>query len=193
MGGGIAWVSFPSFFRPCLPEPDAPSSSLIKKRMNFANVGIPVTIVEVNGDALKRGLGVIQKNYENTAKKGRITEADVKTRMSLLKGSMDYSALSDCDLIIEAIFENMAVKKEVFAKLASVSKPTAILASNTSALDIDEIASGGTLCIYLTCIRAKRVKICARPRKRRPPRSPLPSSASSRACDRPSHLRASCT
>ena len=78
---------------------------------------------------------------QNTAKKGRITASDVKTRMSLLTGSMDYAALSDCDLIIEAIFENMQVKKQVFAKLASVAKPGCILASNTSALDIDDIAT----------------------------------------------------
>ncbi|KAI9006791.1 3-hydroxyacyl-CoA dehydrogenase [Hyaloraphidium curvatum] len=108
--------------------------------MNFANVGIPCVIVEVNAEALKRGMTVIQKNYENTAKKGRMTADDVVKRMSLLSGSMEYEKLSECDLIIEAIFENLAVKKQVFAKLAQVAKPSAILATNTSALDIDEIA-----------------------------------------------------
>ena len=109
--------------------------------MNFLNAGIPVTIVETKQDALDRGLGVIRKNYENTAKKGRITEADVEKRMSLLKGTLNLEDLKDADLIIEAIFENMAVKKEVFAKLDKIAKPGAILATNTSALNIDEIAT----------------------------------------------------
>ena len=109
--------------------------------MNFLNAGIPVTIVETKQEALDRGLGVIRKNYENTAKKGRITEADVEKRMSLLKGTLNLEDLKDADLIIEAIFENMAVKKEVFAKLDKIAKPGAILATNTSALNIDEIAT----------------------------------------------------
>ena len=109
--------------------------------MNFLNAGIPVTIVETKQDALDRGLGVIRKNYENTAKKGRITEGDVEKRMSLLNGTLNLGDLKDADLIIEAIFENMAVKKEVFAKLDKIAKPGAILATNTSALNIDEIAT----------------------------------------------------
>lgn len=109
--------------------------------MNFANVGLPVTMVEMQQEALDRGLGVIRKNYENTAKKGRLKPEDVETRMGLLSGSMDLSALADCDLIIEAVYENMDVKKDVFAKLDKIAKPGAILASNTSFLNIDEIAS----------------------------------------------------
>jgi 3-hydroxyacyl-CoA dehydrogenase len=109
--------------------------------MNFLNVGIPVKIVETKQDALDRGLGVIRKNYENTAKKGRLTQDDVEKRMSLLSGSLDLADLADCDLIIEAIFENMEIKKDVFGKLDKIAKPGAILASNTSYLDVNEIAS----------------------------------------------------
>ena len=109
--------------------------------MNFLNAGLPVTIVETQQAALDRGLGVIRKNYENTAKKGRLTAADVETRMGLLSGTLDLSALADCDLVIEAVFEEMAIKKDIFARLDAIAKPGAILASNTSYLDIDEIAS----------------------------------------------------
>jgi 3-hydroxyacyl-CoA dehydrogenase len=109
--------------------------------MNFLNVGIPVTIVETKQEALDRGLGVIRKNYENTAKRGRITLDDVEKRMSLLKGTLALEDLSQSDLIIEAVFENMDVKKEVFGKLDRIAKSGAILATNTSALDIDEIAT----------------------------------------------------
>ena len=75
--------------------------------MNFLNAGIPVTIVETAQEALDRGLGTIRRNYENTAKKGRLTQADVETRMGLLSPSLDLDALADCDLVIEAVFENM--------------------------------------------------------------------------------------
>jgi len=109
--------------------------------MNFANVGIPVTIVETAKDALDRGLGVIRKNYENTAKRGRLTMDDVARRTGLITGSLSLEDLRDCDLVIEAVFENMAVKKEVFAKLDAIVKQGAILATNTSALNIDEIAT----------------------------------------------------
>ncbi len=109
--------------------------------MNMVNVGIPVTIVEVKQEALERGLGVIRKNYENTARKGRISEADVEQRMGLITGSLDLADLADCDLIIEAVFEDMAVKKEIFTRLDDIARPGAILASNTSALDINEIAA----------------------------------------------------
>jgi 3-hydroxyacyl-CoA dehydrogenase len=109
--------------------------------MNFLNAGIPVTIVETKPEALERGLATIRRNYENTAKKGRITAADVEKRMSLITGSLDMASLGDADLIIEAVFENMAIKKEVFGKLDAIAKPGAILASNTSYLSIDEIAS----------------------------------------------------
>ncbi len=109
--------------------------------MNFANVGIPVTLVEVKQEALDKGLGIIRKNYENSAKKGRISQQQVEERMALITGSLTYDDFKDADLVIEAVFENMAIKKEIFAKLDAVCKPGAILASNTSTLDIDEIAS----------------------------------------------------
>ena len=108
--------------------------------MNFANVGVPVTIVETNQEALDRGLGTIRKNYENTARKGRLTEEAVEQRCGLIQGTLDMSDLADCDLIIEAVFENMAVKKDIFTRLDGIAKPGAILASNTSALDLNEIA-----------------------------------------------------
>ena len=109
--------------------------------MNFANVGIPVTIVEVKQEALDKGFAIIRKNYESSAKKGRITSEQVEERMALIGGSLSYEAFKDVDLVIEAVFENMAIKKEIFAQLDAVCKPGAILASNTSTLDIDEIAS----------------------------------------------------
>jgi 3-hydroxyacyl-CoA dehydrogenase len=109
--------------------------------MNFLNAGIPVTIVEQEQAALDRGLGVIRRNYENTAKRGRLTMQDVETRMGLLSPGLDLSHLADCDLIIEAVFENMDIKKDVFGRLDNIAKPGAILASNTSYLDVNEIAS----------------------------------------------------
>jgi 3-hydroxyacyl-CoA dehydrogenase len=109
--------------------------------MNFANVGLPVTIVETKQDALDRGLAVIRKNYENTAKRGRLTMDDVEKRMALIKGSLKLEDLADSDLVIEAVFENMDVKKDVFGKLDNIVKQGAILATNTSALNIDEIAT----------------------------------------------------
>jgi 3-hydroxyacyl-CoA dehydrogenase len=109
--------------------------------MNFLNVGIPVTIVETAQPALDRGLATIRRNYENTAKKGRLKQSDVETRMGLLSPGLNLDALSDCDLIIEAVYENMDIKKEVFRKLDKIAKSGAILASNTSYLNIDEIAS----------------------------------------------------
>ncbi len=109
--------------------------------MNFLNAGIPVKIVEMKQEALDRGLGVIRKNYENTARKGRLTQDDVEKRMAALTGSLDLSELADCDLIIEAVFENMDIKKDIFGKLDKIAKPGAILATNTSYLNVDEIAS----------------------------------------------------
>jgi 3-hydroxyacyl-CoA dehydrogenase len=109
--------------------------------MNFLSAGVPVTIVEMKSEALERGLGTIRKNYEATAKKGRLTTDEVEARMGRLTGAMDLAALSDCDLIIEAVFELMEIKKEVFTKLDAIAKPGAILASNTSYLDINEIAA----------------------------------------------------
>lgn len=109
--------------------------------MNFANVGIPVTLLEMSQEALEKGLSTIRKNYEATAKKGRITDAQVDERMALLKGSTEYGDLVDMDLVIEAVFEKMDIKKQVFKTLSDIVRPDTILASNTSYLDIDEIAT----------------------------------------------------
>lgn len=109
--------------------------------MNFANVGIPVTIVEIQQAALDRGLGVIRKNYQNSADKGRFPQEEVGVRMGLLTGSLNRGDLADCDLVIEAVFEDMSVKKDIFTDLDRICKPGAILATNTSYLDINEIAS----------------------------------------------------
>ena len=109
--------------------------------MNFANVGIPVTLVETNQAALDRGLAVVRRNYENSAKRGRFTMAEAERRIGLLTGSLDMNSLADCDLVIEAVFEEMAVKKDIFAKLDRIVKPGAVLASNTSALNLNEIAT----------------------------------------------------
>ena len=112
--------------------------------MNFLNVGIPVVLLEMSREALDRGIGVIRRNYENTASKGRLTMEQVEQRMGLLKPTLSYDELKSADLIIEAVFETMAVKKEVFGKLDKVAKKGAILASNTSYLSIDEIAAATT-------------------------------------------------
>ena len=109
--------------------------------MNFLSAGIPVTIVETTQEALDRGTGIMLKNYEATAAKGRMTAEQVGQAMALLTPTLDLNALADCDLIIEAVFENMDVKKEIFTKLDAIAKPGAILASNTSYLSIDEIAA----------------------------------------------------
>jgi 3-hydroxyacyl-CoA dehydrogenase len=109
--------------------------------MNFANAGIPVAVVEVAQEALDRGLGVVRKNYEATAARGRLTAADVEKRMGLIQGTTDWNALRDADIVVEAVFEEMPIKKEVFAKLDGLAKPDAVLATNTSTLDVDEIAS----------------------------------------------------
>ena len=109
--------------------------------MNFANAGLPVTIVEQSQENLDKGMGIIRKNYENTASKGRISLEDVEQRMNLIGGDISIESLSSKDLIIEAVFENKDLKKEIFSKLNSIAKKDAILATNTSALDINEIAS----------------------------------------------------
>jgi 3-hydroxyacyl-CoA dehydrogenase len=108
--------------------------------MNFANAGIAVVILEMKQEALDKGLGTIRKNYDNTAKKGRITEAQVSERMALITPTLGYDAMRDVDLVIEAVFENMDVKQQVFKALDEVCKPGAILASNTSALNLNTIA-----------------------------------------------------
>jgi 3-hydroxyacyl-CoA dehydrogenase len=109
--------------------------------MNFANAGLPVTLVERNQELLDKGIGIIRKNYENTANKGRISIEDVENRMNLINGQVSMESLSTKDLIIEAVFENMDLKKEIFSQLNTVAKEGAILATNTSGLDINEIAS----------------------------------------------------
>ncbi|HYI64102.1 MAG TPA: 3-hydroxyacyl-CoA dehydrogenase NAD-binding domain-containing protein [Allosphingosinicella sp.] len=109
--------------------------------MNFLSAGIPVTIVEMAQDALDRGTGVMRRNYEASAAKGRMTSDQVEGAMGLLKPTLKLEDLVDCDLIIEAVFENMEVKKEIFGKLDAIAGPGAILASNTSYLNIDEIAA----------------------------------------------------
>jgi 3-hydroxyacyl-CoA dehydrogenase len=109
--------------------------------MNFLNAGIPVTLVEMTQEALDRGVGVIRKNYENTAKKGRMTAEQVEQRMALVTPVLGLEALANVDLVIEAVFEEMGVKKDVFGKLDKICKQGAILASNTSFLDLDEIAA----------------------------------------------------
>jgi len=109
--------------------------------MNFLNAGIPVTIVETSQEALDRGLGIIRANYDTTANKGRMKAEDVDVRMGLLTGSLQLDDLADCDLVIEAVFEQLDIKRDVFSRLDKVAKSDAILATNTSYLDIDEIAA----------------------------------------------------
>ena len=109
--------------------------------MNFANAGVPVTMLETSQEALDRGLKTIRTNYENTAKRGGMKAEDVTARMALITPTLDYNALKDADLIIEAVFETMEVKETVFKKLDEIAKPGAILATNTSGLDVNQIAS----------------------------------------------------
>jgi 3-hydroxyacyl-CoA dehydrogenase len=109
--------------------------------INFANAGIPVIIVEQQQEPLDRGLSVIRKNYERTASRGGITAEQVEQRMGLIKGSLDMGDFRDVDLVIEAVFERMDIKQDIFKRLDAICKPGAILATNTSALNIDEIAS----------------------------------------------------
>ncbi|TPN32754.1 3-hydroxyacyl-CoA dehydrogenase [Mesorhizobium sp. B2-3-3] len=109
--------------------------------MAFANGGFPVTLLEASHEALQRGLGTIEKNYTVSVSRGSLSEEAKRQRLTQFKGSTDYADLADCDLIIEAAFEDMAVKKEIFGKLDAVAKAGAILATNTSYLDINEIAA----------------------------------------------------
>ncbi len=109
--------------------------------MNFLSAGIPVTIVEMQADALERGTGVMRKNYEASAAKGRMKPEQVEAAMGALTPTLNFDDLAECDLIIEAVYENMEVKKEIFTRLDGIAKPGAILASNTSYLNIDEIAA----------------------------------------------------
>lgn len=109
--------------------------------MNFLNAGIPVTILETKQEALDRGVATIKKNYEAQVKKGKLKEDKYAQRMALLSTTLSYDDLKDCDLIIEAVFEELGVKETVFKQLDAVAKPGAILASNTSTLDVDKIAA----------------------------------------------------
>ena len=109
--------------------------------MNFLNAGIPVVLLEMKQEALDRGLATIRKNYENSMKKGKLKPEQVEQRMGLITPTLEYAALKDADLIVEAVFEEMGVKEAVFRQLDAVAKPGAILASNTSYLDIDRIAT----------------------------------------------------
>ena len=108
--------------------------------MNFASAGIPTVIVDTSQEALDRGLGIVRRNYEISAAKGRMTDDQVGQRMALLAGTIDYKAVVDCDLVIEAVFENMELKKLVCAKLGQICKPGAIIATNTSTLNVDQLA-----------------------------------------------------
>ena len=109
--------------------------------MNFLQKGFRCTIVEMQQDALDRGLGVVRKNYDASAAKGRFKPEQVDQMMGLITPALELDALADCDLIIEAVYEDMGVKKEIFGKLDTIAKPGAILASNTSYLDVNEIAT----------------------------------------------------
>ncbi|MFD2367949.1 3-hydroxyacyl-CoA dehydrogenase NAD-binding domain-containing protein [Pseudoduganella sp. GCM10020061] len=109
--------------------------------MAFANAGIPVTLVETKQEALERGLATIRKNYESTLKKGKLTQEKFDQRIALIKGTLSYADAANADIVIEAVFEDMDVKEAVFRQLDATMKPGAILASNTSTLDLDRIAS----------------------------------------------------
>ncbi len=108
--------------------------------MCFANAGIPVSIVETGDEALKRGLDIVSKNYQASAKRGALSAEDVETRIGMIHGTTDIGAVKDADIVIEAVFEDMGVKREVFGKLDAAAKDGAILATNTSYLDVNEIA-----------------------------------------------------
>ncbi|PJK30042.1 3-hydroxyacyl-CoA dehydrogenase [Minwuia thermotolerans] len=109
--------------------------------MNFATAGVPVTIVETKADALERGLATVRKNYQRSAERGRFPADEVETRMGRITGTLSMADLGGCDLIIEAVFEDLELKKSIFAELDRIAKPGAILATNTSGLDIDAIAA----------------------------------------------------
>jgi 3-hydroxyacyl-CoA dehydrogenase len=109
--------------------------------MNFLNAGIPVKLLETRQEALDKGLATIRKNYENTMKKGKLTQDKFDQRMALVSGTLSYEEIGQADIVVEAVFEEMGVKEAVFRKLDDVMKPGAILATNTSTLDVDQIAA----------------------------------------------------
>ena len=108
--------------------------------MNFANAGIPVVVLEVNQEALDKGLATVRKNYESSLKKGRLTPEKFEQRTGLIQGTLSYDDIKNADIVIEAVFEEMGIKEKVFRKLDEVMKPGTILASNTSTLDVNRIA-----------------------------------------------------
>ncbi|PHV05814.1 3-hydroxyacyl-CoA dehydrogenase [Janthinobacterium sp. BJB412] len=109
--------------------------------MNFVNAGIPVILLETRQEALDKGLATIRKNYENTMKKGKLTQEKFDQRLALISGTLSYEEIGQADIVVEAVFEDMGVKETVFRKLDEVMKPGAILASNTSTLDLNQIAN----------------------------------------------------
>jgi len=109
--------------------------------MNFANIGIPVVLLEVSDDALGRGLEIIARNYAGGVKRGKMSEADASAKRDLIQGTTDYADLANVDLVIEAVFENLSLKQDIFERLDEVCKPGAILATNTSYQDVDKIAA----------------------------------------------------
>ena len=109
--------------------------------MNFANAGIPAVILDVSEAVLQRGIAVVRENYENTVKRGRLSKSDMVDRMALISGTTDYNAIAESDLVIEAVFEDIDLKKKVFKKIDGICKPEAIIATNTSTLNIDQIAA----------------------------------------------------
>ena len=109
--------------------------------MSFASAGIPVTLIESRDEALQRGLATIRKNYEGTVSKGKLSQDEADARIARIETTLDFGRTADADLVIEAVFEDMAVKKELFGKLDALCKPGAVLATNTSRLDVDEIAA----------------------------------------------------
>lgn len=109
--------------------------------MNFANAGIPTVVVEASAEALERGLGLVRKSYQASVAKGRLSAEKMEQRLGLLKGSLDYGDLADCDLVIEAVYESMDLKQNICSRLGQVCKPGAIIATNTSTLDVDALAA----------------------------------------------------
>ena len=149
-----------TFSRPSAPRPASPASrralpARVVNRvgvigagtmgggitMALINAGLPVVLLESTQEALERGLATIRKNYQGQIKKGKLTEAALEKRLALISPTLDYAPLQDVDLVIEAVFENLEVKRQVFLKLDAVVRAGAILASNTSALNLDTIAS----------------------------------------------------
>ena len=109
--------------------------------MNFVNAGIPVKLLEMKQEALDRGLGIIRKNYAATVAKGRLSQEAMDKRLALIQPTLAFEDLKQADIVVEAVFEEMEIKKQVFAQLDKVAKPSAILATNTSTLDVNEIAA----------------------------------------------------